>query len=49
VGSRAVRAGIACYPGQALTPEDLVAGASVALASARDWPQDRIEVAPAPA
>jgi hypothetical protein len=48
VGSRTVRAGIACYPGQALTPEDLVSGASAALVAARDWPQDRIEVAPAP-
>jgi len=36
---------VSCYPGQALTPEDLLAGASRALAAAREWPQDRIEVA----
>lgn len=47
-GGRSVRAGIACYPGQALTPEDLLAGATVAFATAREWPQDRIEVAPPP-
>lgn len=46
-GSRAVRAGVACYPGQALTSVDLVEGARAALVAARDWPQDRIEVAPA--
>lgn len=45
-GSRAVRAGVACYPGQALTSVDLVDGARTALATAREWPQDRIEVAP---
>lgn len=45
-GSRAVRAGVACYPGQALTSVDLVEGARTALAAAREWPQDRIEVAP---
>jgi hypothetical protein len=48
-GARSVRAGIACYPGQALTALDLVGGARAALATAREWPQDRIEVAPAPA
>lgn len=48
-GSRTVRAGVACYPGQALTPEDLLAGARMAFTVAREWPQDRIEVAPAPA
>ncbi len=46
-GSRTVRAGVACYPGQALTPTDLVSAARVAYATAREWPQDRIEVAPA--
>jgi hypothetical protein len=44
-GSRALRAGVSCYPGQALTPEDLLAGATSAFAAAREWPQDRIEVA----
>jgi hypothetical protein len=46
-GSRTVRAGVACYPGQALTPTDIVSAARVAYAAAREWPQDRIEVAPA--
>lgn len=46
-GSRTVRAGVACYPGQALTPTELVQAARGALAVAREWPQDRIEVAPA--
>ncbi len=46
-GSRTLRAGVACYPGQALTPTDILGAARAALASARQWPQDRIEVAPA--
>ena len=44
-GSRTVRAGVACYPGQALTPSDLVDAARAAYAAAKEWPQDRIEVA----
>lgn len=44
-GDRVVRAGVACYPGQALTPTDIVLAARAALATAREWPQDRIEVA----
>ena len=44
-GSRALRAGVACYPGQALTPSDILAGAEHAYRTAREWPQDRIEVA----
>jgi hypothetical protein len=44
-GARTLRAGVACYPGQALTPVDLLDGARVAFATAREWPQDRIEVA----
>jgi hypothetical protein len=44
-GSRALRAGVACYPGHALTPTDILAGAERAFAAAREWPQDRIEVA----
>lgn len=46
-GTHGVRAGIACYPGQALTAVDLLDAARAALAAAREWPQDRIEVAPA--
>lgn len=45
-GSRVLRAGVACYPGQALTPIDIVRAAEAAFATAREWPQDRIEVAP---
>lgn len=45
-GGRVLRAGVACYPGQALTPSDIVRAAEGAFASAREWPQDRIEVAP---
>ena len=45
-GGRVLRSGVACYPGQALTPTDLVRAAEAAFAAAREWPQDRIEVAP---
>ena len=45
LGLRTVRAGIACYPGQALNPVDIVEAARGAFATAREWPQDRIEVA----
>lgn len=45
-GGRTLRAGVACYPGQALTPADLLDGARAAFAAAQQWPQDRIEVAP---
>ncbi len=45
-GGRVLRAGVACYPGQALTPTDIVLAAQQAFATARQWPQDRIEVAP---
>jgi hypothetical protein len=45
-GSRTLRAGVACYPGQALTPRDLLSASRQAFATAREWPQDRIEVAP---
>jgi hypothetical protein len=48
-GGRVLRAGVACYPGQALTPTDIVLAAQGAFATAREWPQDRIEVAPATA
>jgi hypothetical protein len=46
-GGRALRAGVACYPGQALTPTDIVRAAKVAFGTAREWSQDRVEVAPA--
>jgi hypothetical protein len=45
-GGRVLRAGVACYPGQALTPTDIVLSAQSAFTTAREWPQDRIEVAP---
>jgi hypothetical protein len=44
-GSRVVRAGVACYPGHALTPVEIVRAAETAFAAAKEWPQDRIEVA----
>ncbi|MGI9614959.1 MAG: GGDEF domain-containing protein [Acidimicrobiales bacterium] len=40
-----VRAGIACYPAHAFTPEGILDAAEQALVSAREWRQDRIEVA----
>lgn len=48
-GGRIMRAGVACYPGQALTPTDIVQAAKGAFAVAREWSQDRIEVAAATA
>jgi hypothetical protein len=45
-GGRVLRAGVACYPGHALTPTDIVVAAQKAFTTAREWPQDRIEVAP---
>jgi GGDEF domain-containing protein len=42
---RIVRAGIACYPAHGLQPDEVLARAVDALESARDWPQDRIEIA----
>lgn len=43
-----LRAGIACYPAHAFDADRLVRAAADALAAAREWPQDRIEVAPLP-
>lgn len=40
-------AGIACYPAHAFSTEELLDSARVALQSAREWKQDRIEVATA--
>ena len=45
-GGRVLRAGVACYPGHALTPTDIVLAAQAAFGTAREWPRDRIEVAP---
>ncbi len=44
-GGRTLRAGVACYPAHALTPSEVVAVARTAFGAAREWPQDRIEVA----
>lgn len=38
-------AGVACYPAHAFGPEEIMAAAEAALTSAREWRQDRIEVA----
>ncbi|MGI9612916.1 MAG: GGDEF domain-containing protein [Acidimicrobiales bacterium] len=38
-------AGVACYPAHAFSPGELMAAAETALTSAREWRQDRIEVA----
>lgn len=43
-----LRAGIACYPAHAFDAEQLVAQARDALRAAKDWHQDRIEVAAIP-
>ncbi|WCO67392.1 diguanylate cyclase [Iamia majanohamensis] len=43
-----LRAGVACYPAHAFDAEQLLGSAQAALASARDWHQDRIEVALVP-
>ncbi len=43
-----LRAGVACYPAHAFDAEQLLASALTALGAARDWHQDRIEVALVP-
>ncbi len=40
-------AGVACYPAHAFSPEDIMAASEQALEGAREWRQDRIEVAAA--
>jgi two-component system cell cycle response regulator len=40
-----VWAGVACYPAHAFSPNELMNAAGAALNSAREWRQDRIEVA----
>lgn len=44
-GELTLWAGIACYPAHAFGPGEVVAAAETALVSAREWRQDRIEVA----
>lgn len=40
-------AGLSCYPAHGFDTEEILGQAEAALAAARDWPQDRIEVAEA--
>ena len=40
-------AGIACYPAHAFSTDELLDASRLALTSAREWKQDRIEVATA--
>ncbi len=42
-------AGVACYPAHAFSPNEIMAAAETALGAAREWRQDRIEVATAAA
>lgn len=42
-----VWAGLACYPAHAFDSKEILSQAEVALEHAREWPQDRIEVAEA--
>ena len=42
-------AGVACYPAHAFNAEEIIGAASTALQAAREWRQDRIEVASAAA
>ncbi|MDQ2678325.1 MAG: diguanylate cyclase [Actinomycetota bacterium] len=44
-GSHTMWAGVACYPAHAFSAEELLEQAQLALTSAREWKQDRIEVA----
>jgi len=44
--TRRFHAGVAAYPAHGLEAEELEAAARAALAAARDWSTDRIEVAP---
>ena len=40
-------AGVACYPAHGFDTKEILSQAELALTAARDWPQDRIEVAEA--
>lgn len=42
-----VWAGVACYPAHAFTPDEILTASERALVAAREWRQDRIEVAAA--
>lgn len=44
-GSHTMWAGVACYPAHAFSTDELLEQARLALTSAREWKQDRIEVA----
>jgi two-component system cell cycle response regulator len=46
-GLHTMWAGVACYPAHAFSTDELLTQAADALASAREWKQDRIEVATA--
>ena len=46
-GQHTMWAGVACYPAHAFSTDELLDQASLALESAREWNQDRIEVATA--
>ncbi|MEX0767641.1 MAG: diguanylate cyclase [Microthrixaceae bacterium] len=44
-GTHIMWAGVACYPAHAFAPEELLTQSRAALAAAKEWKQDRIEVA----
>lgn len=44
-GPHTMWAGVACYPAHAFSAEELLVQAHTALSAAKDWNQDRIEVA----
>lgn len=44
-GNHTMWAGVACYPAHAFSTDELLEQARLALASAKEWNQDRIEVA----
>jgi len=44
-GSHTMWAGVACYPAHAFSSDELMEQARLALTSAKEWQQDRIEVA----
>jgi diguanylate cyclase (GGDEF)-like protein len=46
-GLHTLWAGVACYPAHAFSTDELLDQASLALDAAREWKQDRIEVATA--
>lgn len=46
-GHQTLWAGIACYPAHGFAPNDLLVAAEAALEQAREWRQDRIEIASA--